>query len=60
PYLLEAENKFYTPQAFGGGKEVAKPLFETANKLYENFKPETSLSPTWGKSIVNYFLSQYK
>lgn len=60
PYLLEAENKFYTPEAFGGGKEVAKPIFETANKLYENFKPETSLSPAWGKSSVDYFLSQYK
>ncbi len=60
PYLLEAENKYYTPEAFGGGKEVAKPVFETANKLYENFKPETPLSPTWGKSSVDYFLSQYK
>lgn len=60
PYLLEAQNKFYTPEAFGGGKEVAKPVFETANKMYENFKPETPLSPTWGKSAVDYFLSQYK
>lgn len=60
PYLLEAENKFYTPEAFGGGKSVAKPLFEKAKELYENFKPETPLSPNWGKSTVEYFLSQYK
>ena len=60
PYLLEAQNKFYTPEAFGGGKEVSKPIFENAMKLYENFKPATPLSPTWGKSSVDYFLSQYK
>jgi hypothetical protein len=60
PYLLEAQNKFYTPVAFGGGKEVSKPIFENAKNLFEKFKPETPLSPTWGKSSVDYFLSQYK
>jgi hypothetical protein len=60
PVLLEAQNTFYTPEAFGGGKEPAKALFEKANRLFENFKPETDLSPVWGKSNVLYFLSQYK
>lgn len=59
PVLLEAQNTFYTPEAFGGGKDVAKPLFEKAKVLFENFKPETDLSPTWGKSNVDYFLAQY-
>ena len=26
PVLLEAENKFYTPEAYGGGKDVAKNI----------------------------------
>ena len=60
PILLEAQNKFYTPEAFGGGKEVAKPLFEKAAKMFEIFKPETDLSPVWGKASVDYFLAQYK
>ena len=60
PVLLEAQNTFYTPEAFGGGKEPAKILFEKAKILFDNFKPESDLSPVWGASNVSYFLSQYK
>lgn len=60
PVLLEAENKFYTPEQFGGGKEAAKEYFARANTLDQNFKPETDLSPNWGKTSLQYFLSQYK
>jgi tetratricopeptide (TPR) repeat protein len=59
-YVLEGQDKFYTPEQFGGSKEEAKVLFEKAQKLYETFKPETSIHPDWGKSQVAYFLSQYK
>ena len=59
-YILEGQDKFYTPEQFGGNKEEAKVLFEKAQKLYETFKPETSIHPSWGKSQVVYFLSQYK
>ena len=60
PYLLQAENKFYTPEQFGGGKDAAKEYFDKANTLYQNFKPETDLSPSWGEPALQYFLSQYK
>lgn len=60
PVLFEAEGKFNTPEAYGGGKDVAKPLFDKASKLFDNFKPETDLSPSWGKTSLEYFLSQYK
>ncbi len=60
PVLLIAQNAFYTPEAFGGGKAAAKPMFEKAGQLYDSFKPETELSPVWGKSNVTYFLAQYK
>lgn len=59
-YLLEAQDKFYTPEQYGGSKEQAKVLFEKASGLYDAAKPETSISPAWGKSQVKYFLSQYK
>ena len=60
PVLVQAENTYYTPKQFGGGPEVAKPLLDEAKKLDEAFKPETELSPNWGKSTIEYFLSQYK
>ncbi len=57
PVYLEAQAKFYTPEAFGGGKSVAKPLFEKALAMFDTFKPETELHPSWGKSAAEYFLS---
>ena len=60
PLLLQAENTFYTPEAYGGGKDVAKPLFDKASALNEAFKPETEISPNWGGPAIKYFLSQYK
>jgi tetratricopeptide (TPR) repeat protein len=59
-YVLEGQDKFYTPEQYGGSKEEAKVLFEKAQRLYNTFKPETSIHPGWGKSQVVYFLSQYK
>ena len=57
PIYLEAQSKFYTPEAFGGGKAVAKPLFEKALTMFDTFKPETDLHPSWGKSANEYFLN---
>ena len=56
--LLEGQSKFYTPEAFGGGKDVAKPLFEKAIAMYGTFKPASELHPVWGKSTAIYFLAQ--
>lgn len=59
-YILEGQDKYFTPEQFGGNKEEAKVLFEKAQKLFETFKPETNIHPNWGKGTVGYFLSQYK
>jgi hypothetical protein len=59
-YLLEGQDKFYTPEQYGGSKDEAKVLFEKTQKLFETFKPETTIHPNWGKSQVGYFLSQIK
>ena len=56
PVYLEGQAKFYTPAAFGGGKDVAKPLFEKAIIMFDAFKPSTDLHPTWGKGSAQYFL----
>ncbi len=59
-YLLEGQDKFYTPEQFGGSKEEAKVLFEKSKQLYDTFKPASNIHPNWGKGTVQYFLSQYK
>jgi hypothetical protein len=57
-YLLEGQDKLYTPEQYGGSKTEAKKLFETALQKYETFKPETAISPAWGKTMTQYFISQ--
>jgi hypothetical protein len=57
-YMLEGQDKFYTPEQFGGSKTEAKKLFETALAKYEVFKPASSIDPNWGKRTILYFLDQ--
>ncbi len=58
--LLEGQDKFYTPEQFGGSKTEAKKLFEDALKKFETFKPASAIDPNWGKSTALYFLNQIK
>jgi hypothetical protein len=58
PYYLEGTAYFYTPPMFGGGKDKAKPSFEKALKMYEEFKPASSIAPNWGKGATQYFLKE--
>ena len=60
PVLVQAQNTFFTAEQYGGGKDAAKPMFKKAQQLFSSFKPETDLSPAWGQTSLNYFLSQYK
>lgn len=60
PIILEAQDKMFTPEQFGGSKQEAKLLFEEAKKKFEIFKPESSLHPNWGRPQIEYFLSQLK
>ena len=59
-YILEGQDKFFTPEQYGGSKTEAKTLFEEAMKKFETFKPESTIHPNWGKGQVVYFLSQLK
>lgn len=59
-YLLEGQDKYFTPEQFGGSKEEAKVLFEQALKKFESYKAESSIHPTWGIRQAQYFLSQIK
>jgi hypothetical protein len=59
-YLLEGQDKFYTPEQYGGSKTEAKALFEESMKKFDSFKPESPLHPQWGKNQVQFMLSQLK
>ena len=57
-YLLEGQDKFYTPEQFGGSKTEAKKLFETALQKFETYKLENPLDPNWGRGMTQYFLAE--
>jgi tetratricopeptide (TPR) repeat protein len=57
-YYLRAVTLVNMPEAFGGGKAVAKPLFETARQKYEQFVPVSPLWPDWGKELNDEELSK--
>jgi hypothetical protein len=59
-YLLEGQDKFYTPEEFGGSKAEAKKLFETAVVKFGEAKPESPIHPQWGLMQAKYFLTQAK
>ena len=48
-YFLIGQNVLYTPEMFGGGQEAACPYFKEAAEKFEEFKPETPISPDWGR-----------
>lgn len=48
-YFLSGQTLFNTPEAYGGGKSVAKKLYEKALVLYKTFTPASPFHPNWGK-----------
>lgn len=56
-YFLNGQTLMNTPEAFGGGKAVAKKLFEKSLELYKTFQPATPLHPTWGKEEAEKLLA---
>lgn len=57
-YYLEGSGLFFTPEEYGGGKKVAKPLLEKAQQKFAAFKPASSIHPDWGKMETEWMLSQ--
>lgn len=57
-YYLSGQTLMNTPEAFGGGKAVAKKLFEKALDLYKTFQPASPLHPNWGKEEAEKLLAQ--
>lgn len=60
PYLIEANNVYYTPAAFGGGAAAARPLYEQAKARFAAFRPASALAPNWGQDQLLSRLKQYE
>jgi tetratricopeptide (TPR) repeat protein len=56
-YYLKGQSLMNTPEAFGGGKVVAKKLFEKSVELYKNFQPASPYHPVWGKEEAEKLLA---
>ena len=59
-YLVEANNLYYTPAMFGGGADVAKPVYEEAKAHFAAFRPASALAPNWGERQVLGRLKSYE
>ena len=54
-----AQTKYYTPTAFGGGKEPGLEYLKKAIAAYETFKPASDLDPNWGKAYASQLMAQW-
>lgn len=57
-FFLKGQSAFYTPEAFGGGKDKAKEMFTKAVELFKNFKPLNDLMPIWGADDATKMLAE--
>lgn len=47
------------PAEYGGGPDVAKPLYEQARAKFAAYHPANSLLPNWGQAQVLRQLGTY-
>ncbi|PLX11553.1 MAG: hypothetical protein C0598_07920 [Marinilabiliales bacterium] len=51
--FLMAQNTYYTPVEYGGGKDKALPLFKKAAGFFKSQETSNYLSPIWGEQTNN-------
>lgn len=59
-YLMEGQGIFSTSEQFGGGSAKAKPILDEALRKFDTFRPESSLSPNWGRDALAALLATYR
>ena len=58
PYMLKGQSLKYTPEQFGGGCGMAKPVLQISLDKYSVFKPAGDLYPNWGKTRVEQMMKE--
>lgn len=56
--LINGQNTYFTPEAFGGGKAKARPILESAVAKFAIFKPATAIDPVWGAERAKALFAQ--
>jgi hypothetical protein len=59
-YFLRGQGLMYTPPQWGGGKDKAIPVLETAVQKFAAFKPSNTIVPHWGEGSAKAALEQAK
>jgi hypothetical protein len=57
-YLLQARMQLRTPEAFGGGKNIARASAETALEKFKTFVPANAIAPAWGEQQAKGLLAK--
>ncbi len=57
-YLQKGVIMMFTPEMMGGGKAKAMPLLLTAIEKFDQFEPESSIHPNWGKKIAEEMIKR--
>lgn len=55
-YLIEGQFKFYTPEAYGGGKAAAQPILQIGKEKYAVATRASDIVPQWGKQRLEELL----
>lgn len=57
-YFMDGMEPFWKPKIWGGGKNKAKPYFQTAKELFGKENKSDILRPYWGQQANEEFLKQ--
>jgi tetratricopeptide (TPR) repeat protein len=59
-YYLRGKSTMYTPKFFGGGKDIAIPIFEKALNMFGKYKQKSTIHPVWGKEDAEKLYNECK
>jgi hypothetical protein len=59
-HFLKGQGLMYTPPQWGGGKDKAIPVLETAVQKFATFKPASTIAPHWGEARAKTALEEAK
>lgn len=59
-HFMKGQSAMYTPEQYGGGKNIALRYLENAVAKYKTFKPSSPAMPFWGEKQANEALEKCK
>ncbi len=60
PYLMQGYSAMYTPEEYGGSKKAAAEYFSLCIQKFAEFKPTSSIMPSWGLDKAKEMLNEVK